>query len=487
MSESIRKPARSDRAPVPALRLQRKCACGQHAAGGGECEECRKKRQGALRRSALDASPLSEVPPIVHQALGSSGRPLDSATRAFMEPRFGRDFSDVRIHSGPTADESARAVHARAYTVGSDIVLGQGKESRGERWLLAHELAHVVQQNEGREASPTARSETAEEADADRAADHVVAGRPGAPELLPGAPGLRRNGLTPAEVNAKVAAAAKVCDLSQICTLHWSNPAVVDLARVRAIWSSCKGAQSLMMINNPCLLPGPSGLVPQPTPGVFPMKPLGAGTKPPAASPSALSGLLDKLHVSLKLGSFSFDLDLPKTATALLKIPLDAAKARHLEISLEASSEKSFSFKVAVDATERVRIQAGTTIDADKKTGKAGLSLTFGKKVCEVKNKEKLRADLQTAGDALAKAVNELQSPAPTKPGEDPKTDLERYKDIAEKIGKLYEAAEAAKDECKKVPRFSVDFGTQWDLEPPKTTGPPKPITPFQAGFKFYF
>jgi hypothetical protein len=492
MSESMRtKSMRSDTpATAPALRLRRKCACGQHSAGGGECEECKKKREESLRRSALDTAPLSGVPPIVHQALGAPGRPLDPATRAFMEPRFGRDFSGVRVHSDPLAAESARAVQAHAYTVGSDIVLGEERGGGSERRLLAHELAHVVQQSQG---SGTARSESAEEAEADRAADHVMAGRAGAPELVPGTPTLRRNGLTPPEVQNQVRKAAMICDLSQICTLHWQYPAIVDLQRVRAIWAQCRGEKSLFLINNPCLMPGPLGFGPgsqtQPAPGpLVPLKPGGPGTTPQTAGGSSpLSGLSDKLNVSLKLGKFSFDLAIPKTATALLKIPLDVAKARHLEISLEAATEKTFSFKIAVDATEKLRIQAGTKIDADKKTGSASLSMTFGSKVCEVKNKEKLRTDIQAAGDELVKALNELQKPTPPKPGEDPKTEMDRLKDIAEKIGKLYEAADAAKDECKKVPRFSLGLGSEWDLEGPKPNQPPKPITPFNFSLKWYF
>ena len=91
----------------------------------------------------------SEVPPIVHDAIRSPGQPLDVETRAFMEPRFGHDFSNVRIHTDAKAAESARAVNAFAYTVGSDVVFGKGhyapETATGKR-LIAHELTHVVQQ-----------------------------------------------------------------------------------------------------------------------------------------------------------------------------------------------------------------------------------------------------------------------------------------------------------------------------------------------------
>ena len=90
----------------------------------------------------------AEAPPSVHAVLRSSGQPLDGATRAVMEPRFGYDFSQVRIHSDAAAAKSARDVNANAYTVGQHIVFGAGRfvphTGEGQR-LVAHELTHVVQ------------------------------------------------------------------------------------------------------------------------------------------------------------------------------------------------------------------------------------------------------------------------------------------------------------------------------------------------------
>lgn len=86
----------------------------------------------------------------IQDVLRSPGQPLDRATRAFFEPRFGHDFSKVRVHTNPKAVESARAVNALAYTVGSNIVFGKRQYApdtiRGQK-LLAHELVHVVQQS----------------------------------------------------------------------------------------------------------------------------------------------------------------------------------------------------------------------------------------------------------------------------------------------------------------------------------------------------
>jgi hypothetical protein len=105
--------------------------------------------KSVLHRAAMNNSPTHEVPPIVHGVLRSPGQPLDAATRAFMEPRFGHDFSNVRVHTDAKAVESARAVNALAYTVGDDVVLGVGQHTpwtNAGQQLMAHELTHVVQQ-----------------------------------------------------------------------------------------------------------------------------------------------------------------------------------------------------------------------------------------------------------------------------------------------------------------------------------------------------
>lgn len=89
------------------------------------------------------------MPSLVHEVLRSPGRPLDAASQGFMEHRFGRDFSQVRVHDDARAALSARALNAHAYTLGYDVVFGTGKYSPNSadgRRLLAHELVHVVQQ-----------------------------------------------------------------------------------------------------------------------------------------------------------------------------------------------------------------------------------------------------------------------------------------------------------------------------------------------------
>lgn len=90
--------------------------------------------------------------PTVHRALSSSGRPLPSGIQTRFERFFTADLSDVRIHHGPEAAGGARALGASAFTTGSQIVFASGQyqpQTDKGRSLLAHELAHVVQQGAG--------------------------------------------------------------------------------------------------------------------------------------------------------------------------------------------------------------------------------------------------------------------------------------------------------------------------------------------------
>lgn len=161
--------------------LQRKCACGQHS-GGGECEACKKKKQVLQRKEARNANP-TEIPASVHKVLQSTGRPLDPAIREVMEPRFGHDFSQVRIHRDAMAERSAREVGALAYTTGNDLVFDERSYAPGTdagRKLIAHELAHVVQQRASSSSlsAGISASDSPAERNADLLADAALAGWP---------------------------------------------------------------------------------------------------------------------------------------------------------------------------------------------------------------------------------------------------------------------------------------------------------------------
>jgi hypothetical protein len=174
--------------PVRGSLLQRKCACGGAPGPTGECESCRQKKLqrkltvgasndpleqeadrvadevlAARAHSAVSGAPpriqrgnanapASTAPASVDRVLGSPGRPLAPVLRQDMEQRFGHDFSRVRIHTDGAADQSARDVNAHAYTVGRDVVFDGGRfrpHSLEGRRLLAHELTHVLQQDQG--------------------------------------------------------------------------------------------------------------------------------------------------------------------------------------------------------------------------------------------------------------------------------------------------------------------------------------------------
>lgn len=126
-----------------------------------KCPKCLNGLRGLLGKDKKDEGLQAkeirgETPEVTSNmetninALRGGGQPLSESTRAFFEPRFGTDFSRVRVHSGGAAEQSARDVNALAYTVGRDIVFGAGRFAPGThegRRLIAHELTHVVHQS----------------------------------------------------------------------------------------------------------------------------------------------------------------------------------------------------------------------------------------------------------------------------------------------------------------------------------------------------
>jgi hypothetical protein len=146
-------------------------------------------RTGPLQSSAPGHSLAGSVPPSVDEALRSSSKSLDPVSLGSMGARFGRDFSNVRVHTGEKAAKSARDVNARAYTVGRDIVFGEGEhrpESIQGRRLMAHELAHTAQQDSAAHSgwartsgSQISQPGDSSEKEADRIARPEAAGWPG--------------------------------------------------------------------------------------------------------------------------------------------------------------------------------------------------------------------------------------------------------------------------------------------------------------------
>lgn len=162
-------------APVRSRFLQRKTAAREREAE-------RNRLWQAIQCYPEKEHGITEVPPIVGEVLRLPGQPLDPETRAYMESRFGHDFSQVRVHTDAKAAESAKAVNALAYVVGGDMVFKEGhyapRTTSGKK-LIAHELTHVLQQNVTHSppysiAQPTNRFEI----EADVAASHVMHGIP---------------------------------------------------------------------------------------------------------------------------------------------------------------------------------------------------------------------------------------------------------------------------------------------------------------------
>ncbi len=100
--------------------LRRKCACEENPEQDDE-------QRGMIQRKGSGLGSSASAPALVQEVLNSPGAPLDESARAFMEARFGHDFSQVRVHTDERAAESAREVDALAYTVGRDIVFAAGQ------------------------------------------------------------------------------------------------------------------------------------------------------------------------------------------------------------------------------------------------------------------------------------------------------------------------------------------------------------------------
>jgi len=132
-----------------------------------------------LVQQMISDSPPHASKPLTIESSRAGGEPLSPETREVMETRFGADFGDVRVHSDRTAAESTAALDASAYTSGRDIYFAPGKHAPGKTEgtrLIAHELAHVVQQSGG-SVGPTEYGASADsESEAVRASAQVVGG-----------------------------------------------------------------------------------------------------------------------------------------------------------------------------------------------------------------------------------------------------------------------------------------------------------------------
>jgi hypothetical protein len=160
------------------------CSCGDDE--DEICDECRQNAGVARKAGEVAGAPGQRGHAAIGPILRSPGHALEGATRAFFEPRFGRDFSGVRVHTDVSAAASASSVQALAYTVGEHIVFGRAQYAPGSAAgtrLLAHELAHVVQQGSAGStaASRSLSIDTSGESNAEQVTRNLVAGRTAGP------------------------------------------------------------------------------------------------------------------------------------------------------------------------------------------------------------------------------------------------------------------------------------------------------------------
>jgi hypothetical protein len=137
----------------------RRCACGNIVGPDGECSTCRAKR--------------------LMGKMGSSGKSLEQPVRSTMEQRFGQNFSNVRIHADAEAGRAAESANAAAFTIGQNIVFGAGRfapNTHAGSNLLAHELAHTVQQRNAVAGPSLAASSSHAEGEASSAAVAATSG-----------------------------------------------------------------------------------------------------------------------------------------------------------------------------------------------------------------------------------------------------------------------------------------------------------------------
>ena len=226
--------------------VQRRCACGGTPGPEGECAACKAKR---LQRAAVGAGP-QVAPPIVHEVLGSAGRPLEPGVRGEMEARFGHDFSQVRVHTDVRAAASARAVEAAAYTVGNSVVFGAERFSPGTvegRSLLAHELAHTVQQRGATAAAEPVAAGSGLEASAEAAgraagSGHALTQPMGASGLAVARQPVRPDEAPDPEDNPRIAEARRRAEAQFEWMLAIPPPAFGDDAPMLIAWAE-KSAQ----------------------------------------------------------------------------------------------------------------------------------------------------------------------------------------------------------------------------------------------------
>ncbi len=413
--------------PSIGLRLQRKCGCGKQAGAEGECEECKKRKE--LQRRAIGQAP-ERVPAIVQDVLGSQGTPLDRHARESLEPRFGHDFSDVRIHADSRAGESAHAVNALAYTVGSDVVFAPGRyqpaSAEGQR-LLAHELTHVAQQR-GASGSLSslaiADAGSHAEGEADRMAASLSAPATKSPgRITPAAQALHkqgpgdddggsrfRTGAAPKfEMDPKIQA-----QFLAMCALGQGDPLLC--AKMRA---QTDPALSGVKLENPAAgfkitpdmmraaqdkVNSPAGKEDS-TPAAEPQSPA------PAAKSPWSSNVLGGTIVEYKSPAVQFKVSIPEGVAAKFRAQLH--DAQFIRISVGVGTSATFTASIKIDD---IPLELSSSIDPVGNKASVSLRLFGATSKCATSVDPGVVAKIQDAGKKVEDAWKTFRQPPAAAP-----------------------------------------------------------------------
>ncbi len=431
---------------------------------------------GALQRNCNcgRSTPASSI-------LHASGEPLAERTRAFFEPRFNHDFSHVRIHRDTQAADSARDVAAHAYTVQHHVVFAQGRYAPDEpagRQLLAHELAHVVQQGQP---GGTDLSTSQREIEAQHAARSIAAHTP-LPRISAASPALSRDPLPGTDDDASFQAtiAEATCNIGTLCRLSLRTPAVVGRERLLRVYRACHPGvrRSSLVAGNPCLTPNfglpvvPPAVGPRRTPGTIPA----TGGAPAPAAAGGLS--LPSTSIQFNLGAAAVNIDLP--ASLSVRLPLPFRGARRVMIALNASASE-FSLSITINALRHLRIIANASITTAGR-GTAGLTIQTTRTTCRAVDPAAARSALETAGTRVRDAIQAVQTPpAPDPDASAVATTFAPHARLAEVVGaiaNLKSEIDRVGAACREVPVASFDFGAQGQLTTPDEPAIPGTLPP---------
>lgn len=463
------------------------------------------------------AEPLSVATPMRPAV---QARALPPATQAAFGARFGFDFAQVRVHDDAAAARLAWTHRAQAVTQGADVMFAAGRYAPGTAagdGLLAHELAHVVQQSQGGAPGTWYGAE----ARADRAAADAVQGRPVSRAALgaaPVGPQAKPDGapLLPPPVIATTQTLASVSievgepiaktnpKLVQIAESYRSGGGGVRVALSADLPADAKNSserestersrlgarmrdvrEALQSLGVPFdavdITPATAystaaqgqvavavrqrSAIASPLTPFVPLVP--QGVLPPANIPPAPAASLPSLDLDFTFGPVT--VSLPKEVRAKLPIPLAGAKKLVVELGFEVPAK--FSLKITLDGTPHLRVSLKGGAELDPKnasaTASAGLTIETTATTCNAADPGETREKIKSAGDKLNKAAKEFEAAAGT-------DKLGKAFEIAGALGEMYDAVDKAKAKCKRLPVATFDFGYKRLVTPGSETDPSK-------------